>query len=596
MKTHRRILPVLTLAFLIILGGAFVMVTPGHTFWDASIPLAMKSPTAVTLYKNDAAKPLEAQEIELQAGWNMISSNLIPVDPQFDTLLAGISRDMQLLKNEQGQVYWPAQDINQIGEWQVTEGYKLYMNREATLTITGNSIPAPGTQLDLSPGWNLIPYQYAVSMPVIEALEPVDYHIVLVKDNWGNVYWPAVGVDQIGNMIPGQGYQVYLTSFGIPKQADWVDQGTIFEAGAAGEWDHLLWGGFTGTAVKKDGTFFLYYQGAREYLGAPYDTVIWRAIGVATSQDGINFTKYGGNPVITWFPSGYPDGNGEEGATSGGATLDPRGNIALYYGANTAVDATSVHADGRLATSSNGFSFTDAGAVLPYNDSSIWGYGDELFPIAAIEDSGQWIVYYLPNGSGVGRNLGVAWGNARDNLNNAAPVLNGASNIAAWGMAGKAKVGSNTYAIFTNVVSDPRTEVRLMSLDAPDKLSSPVAIYRFPGINQATILLDEQNDAWYMYYRSGDHYGVKTAPAGISNPKETPTPTTTVDPTKTPAEPVKTATPTNTSKPATPASTAEPPMRDVFTIYFGPIIGSGAEGFESGFVGGLSDAAPDNGR
>lgn len=55
----------------------------------------------------------------------------------------------------------------------------------------------------------------------------------------------------------------------IPTQSDWVDYGTIFRAGASGEWDYLLWGGFTATAVKKDGTYYLYYQGARDYQDTP---------------------------------------------------------------------------------------------------------------------------------------------------------------------------------------------------------------------------------------------------------------------------------------------------------------------------------------
>jgi hypothetical protein len=300
----------------------------------------------------------------------------------------------------------------------------------------------------------------------------------------------------------------------IPSQSDWVDYGPIFEAGADGEWDHLLWGGFTNTAVKRDGAFYLYYQGASGIRVEPDETVEWRAIGVATSQDGINFTKFDENPVVTWFPSGYPSGNGEEGAASGGVTLDGDGNIVMFYGANTAASPTSVHADGRLALSKDGFNFTDVGAVLRRDDDSIWGSGDELFPIAAIHDTGQWVVYYLPNGRGIRRKLGVAWGDARDDLSHSARVRSGISAISAWGTAGKAKVGPKTYAIFTNWVTDPRTEVWLMSLDTPNRFSDPVEVYRFDDVSQATVILDEERRSWFMYYRGENRYGVKLAPAG----------------------------------------------------------------------------------
>ncbi len=297
----------------------------------------------------------------------------------------------------------------------------------------------------------------------------------------------------------------------IPAQSEWTDYGPIIEAGALGEWDYQLFGGFTATAVKKNGTYYLYYQGASGYRIAD-DTVTWRAIGVATSPDGINFTKYSGNPIITWFPND----NGEEGAVSGGVMLDDNGEFVLYYGANTEQSDTLINADGRLATSADGFNFTDLGVVLDHADGSVWGSGDELFPIIAIHDAAQWFVYYIPNGTAHSRTLGVAWGDSRNSLTDSAGAVSGSEAVPAWGSGGSARIDPDTYALFLNDLTLSTFEARTVSLSAPEQLSAPVETYQFADFRQATVLLDEETDTWFMYYRSADdgEYGVKLAPAG----------------------------------------------------------------------------------
>ena len=300
------------------------------------------------------------------------------------------------------------------------------------------------------------------------------------------------------------------SSVSLPSLSDWVDHGIILEAGAEGEWDHYLWGGFAFSVIKKDDIYYLYYQGSSDYRTEYDETVLWRAIGVATSSDGIHFTKNEGDPVITWLPNQA----GEEGAVSSGVTLGKEGNVFLFYGANTHEGTTTVNADVRIASSLDGFNFTDLGRVLDRQDHSIWGAGDELFSVTAIYDSGKWFVYYIPNGTPESGLLGVASGDAYSALDQSSAVTSGGKPISVWGTAGHVRLDADTYALVLNNVRERRTEVRLVSLQTPHIVSEPVAIYQFDEVQQAVLWLDEENETWFMYYRTHENsYGVKLAPA-----------------------------------------------------------------------------------
>jgi hypothetical protein len=303
----------------------------------------------------------------------------------------------------------------------------------------------------------------------------------------------------------------------IPAAGDWTDYGVVLASGGLEDWDTYLWGGFAASAVKKDDTYFLYYQGADDY-DTVFGTVTWRAIGVATSPDGINFTKYSGNPVLTWFPNNYL----EEGAVSS-AAIYHNSQIYLYYGANTeqSIGTGYINADARLAVSADGVNFTDLGIVLDHRDAGVWGAGDELFPVAAFTHNGQWFVYYIPNGTNQRAKLGVAWGNNPQELPNSGPAVHNLQQIDAWGTSGAAQVGPNVYALLINNVQPAvaYSEVRIANTGSPNSLSGPAATYTADGFGnykQATFLLDEAANTWFMYYRNEDSsaYGVKLAPVG----------------------------------------------------------------------------------
>jgi hypothetical protein len=261
--------------------------------------------------------------------------------------------------------------------------------------------------------------------------------------------------------------------------------------------------------VKKNGIYYLYYIGAdgdRSTDGGPRH----RAIGVATSTDGIHFSKYEGNPIITYLPQN----NEEEGVFSAAATLDANGDILLYFGGMIAKNqsSTTVSSDILLAISSDGLTFHNPGIVISHADKSVWGRGDELFPLGIYEQNGIRYLYYIAKGIGAQWDLGLALGIDRKTFSDSQPILEKGDDI-----IGGNVVHAGDGEIFLFLVRDfeqGRIEVRRSDPTSSGQLSPAMDTYDF-GNNwrHATVYLDSESSTWFMYHRprGGNEIYVRTA-------------------------------------------------------------------------------------
>ncbi|MGB2868706.1 MAG: LamG-like jellyroll fold domain-containing protein [Bacteroidota bacterium] len=155
-----------------------------------------------------------SHRIALPQGWSMISSYVLPADSVLDTVLVRTRSRMLLLKNGAGQVYWPSLTVNQIGAWNFRQGYQVYMSSSDTLALAGLAADPSSTPLGLGQGWSLVSYLRTTPMSADTALASLTGKLVIVKNGQGQVYWPALGINSIGTMRAGQGYQVYLVAAG----------------------------------------------------------------------------------------------------------------------------------------------------------------------------------------------------------------------------------------------------------------------------------------------------------------------------------------------------------------------------------------------
>jgi serine protease len=162
---------------------------------------------------NQIAAATVAHGIALPQGWNMNSSFVAPQDSTLDTMLVKILPHLVLMKNGAGQIYTPLfGGMNTIGKWNPRHGYKVYVTATDTLWITGIELLPDSTPLPLAQGWNLSAYLRNSPMRVDSAVAGIVSNVVVVKNNAGQVYTPLFGgINTIGQMKPGQGYQIYLT-------------------------------------------------------------------------------------------------------------------------------------------------------------------------------------------------------------------------------------------------------------------------------------------------------------------------------------------------------------------------------------------------
>ena len=155
----------------------------------------------ITLYAQWSSMPTHA--INLNAGWNLVSFNLIPADPDIEVVLADVLDDVILVYAWNGQTSsWLHFDPdvtygNNLTELDEGMGFWINMAEDATLPISGTEPTT--TAIPLYTGWNLIGYPSEAIGVLPDALDGITgkynlvmaYHAADTADPW-KLYEPGV--------------------------------------------------------------------------------------------------------------------------------------------------------------------------------------------------------------------------------------------------------------------------------------------------------------------------------------------------------------------------------------------------------------------
>jgi len=150
--------------------------------------------------------------LDLPFGWNMVSVNVVPEEPDVVALTVELVENdlLEIMKNGAGQFYSPAFNFNNIPGWMVDQGYLMKTADDCQLTITGETV-APDLRIELHRGWQMIAYYPRVPVEATVALSGIVESLEMAKDGAGHFYSPAFGFSNIGDMREGQGYLVKVT-------------------------------------------------------------------------------------------------------------------------------------------------------------------------------------------------------------------------------------------------------------------------------------------------------------------------------------------------------------------------------------------------
>ena len=154
----------------------------------------------------------ETQTIPLGLDWSMISTYIDPTFDNFHKMMNTVSDNVFVAKDELGLVYMPGYGVYQIGNHIVGKAYQIKLNVADTLIVEGLTVTPENTNVSLLSGWTLFGYLRTSEASMVDMLSDVVNDIVIVKDDQGQVYWPFFTFNNIGNMIPGEGYQANTTA------------------------------------------------------------------------------------------------------------------------------------------------------------------------------------------------------------------------------------------------------------------------------------------------------------------------------------------------------------------------------------------------
>jgi hypothetical protein len=175
----------------------------------------------------------------------------------------------------------------------------------------------------------------------------------------------------------------------IPSWFSWSDKGVVVPKGSGNAWDNkeVMPQGI----VKRGDTYYLYYIGAKKSCNCVPGSFASAnsAIGLATSKDGVNFTKHPNNPIVRHEMDSQSE---EDGIRSGFIQFDEHtSQFVMYYAGEDTVSPGSAEVDSWVyyRTSSDGINWSSERTA-----TGIGAKGGEAYPDGMVRANGKYHLWW----------------------------------------------------------------------------------------------------------------------------------------------------------------------------------------------------------
>lgn len=180
--------------------------------------LIQNNPTKVTSYYYYLANGLYATKNAptqslIDQGYEVDEHESIDIADLFE----GPNSDnkITIAKDSIGSIYWPSFNFNYLAAIHRYEAFQIHTTSAFTIKITakrnhkyvGGDLMY-GSEVRVGSGWSLMAWPVKHPLGVEELFAEVVSQIEVVKSNIGTAYYPEWNFNGIGDLIPGQGYQV----------------------------------------------------------------------------------------------------------------------------------------------------------------------------------------------------------------------------------------------------------------------------------------------------------------------------------------------------------------------------------------------------